>query len=224
MKDLKFKIIRSSVIKTARKSIGCMSRCFLPIIFASLALSLSCEREDMFTFAENRLSIGDTGPGGGIVFYVTDGGLHGLEVALSDQSTSQVWISPTTPQTTLNGNTSTAIGTGRANSNAIISQALHTGSAAQLCRDYNGGGKKDWFLPSKDELQEIWWNLVSDHSALNSGQGGPYAGSLGSFTAGYYWSSSENASNNAHEQSFSTGQQSYSTKGTADYVRAVRAF
>ena len=38
-------------------------------------------------------AIGDTGPSGvGIVFYITDGGLHGLEVAPVDQSTSQVWI------------------------------------------------------------------------------------------------------------------------------------
>ena len=29
--------------------------------------------------------IGDTGPAGGIVFYVTDGGLHGLEAAPEDQ-------------------------------------------------------------------------------------------------------------------------------------------
>ena len=58
-------------------------------------------------------AIGDTGPSGvGIVFYVTDGGLHGLEAAPSDQSTSQVWIEGGSTQTTENGNTSTAIGTG----------------------------------------------------------------------------------------------------------------
>jgi len=32
-------------------------------------------------------AIGDTGPSGvGIVFYITDGGLHGMEVAPSDRS------------------------------------------------------------------------------------------------------------------------------------------
>ena len=37
-------------------------------------------------------SIGDTGPGGGIVFYVPDGGLHGLEAAPGDQ-VSAPWCS-----------------------------------------------------------------------------------------------------------------------------------
>ncbi|MBP8084514.1 MAG: hypothetical protein KAZ87_15050 [Spirochaetes bacterium] len=37
-------------------------------------------------------AIGDTGPSGvGFVFYITDGGLHGLEVAPVDQSTSAAW-------------------------------------------------------------------------------------------------------------------------------------
>jgi len=36
-------------------------------------------------------SIGDTGPAGGIVFDVSDGGLHGLEAAPEDASTSIEW-------------------------------------------------------------------------------------------------------------------------------------
>jgi hypothetical protein len=35
--------------------------------------------------------IGKTGPAGGIVFHVTDGGLHGLEASHEDQSTSAEW-------------------------------------------------------------------------------------------------------------------------------------
>src|SRR4030042_3908278 len=77
-------------------------------------------------------AIGDIGPsGGGIVFYITDGGLHGLEAAPSDQSASPAWITGGSTQTTLNGNTSTDIGTGLANSNAITAQVGHTGSAAK---------------------------------------------------------------------------------------------
>lgn len=162
-------------------------------------------------------SIGDTGPSGvGIVFYVTDGGLHGLEVAQSDQSTSQVWIEGGSTQTTENGNTSMAIGTGLANSNAIIDQTGHTGSAAQVCRSYTGGGFNDWFLPSRDELDLIWDNLVNDGTGLNSGVGG--------FAEGNYWSSSEFDSYDAWLQNFSVGYQDDYSKGNSGRVRAVRAF
>ena len=162
-------------------------------------------------------AIGDTGPSGvGIVFYVTDGGLHGLEAAPSDQSTSQVWIEGGSTQTTENGNTSTAIGTGLANSNAIIDQTGHTGSAAQVCRSYNGGGLTDWYLPSKDELNAIWTNLVNNGSGSNSGVGG--------FAAHHYWSSSEDYSFSAWYQSFSNGSQDDYNKYNSKRVRAVRAF
>ena len=162
-------------------------------------------------------AIGDTGPSGvGIVFYVTDGGLHGLEVAPVDQSTSQVWIEGGSTQTTKNGNTSTAIGTGLANSNAIIDQTGHTGSAAQVCRSYNGGGLTDWYLPSKDELAAIWANLVNDGTGVNSGVGG--------FASASYWSSTENDNDYAWLQLFDDGSQGYTNKGSTDRVRAVRAF
>src|SRR4030042_4841570 len=59
-----------------------------------------------------------TGPGGGIVFYITDGGLHGLEAAPSDQSAGKAWIIGGSTQTTLNGNTLTAIGKGQTNTAA----------------------------------------------------------------------------------------------------------
>ncbi|MBN1186646.1 MAG: DUF1566 domain-containing protein [Spirochaetes bacterium] len=161
--------------------------------------------------------IGDIGPSGvGIVFYTTDGGSHGLEVAPSDQSTSQVWIAGGSTQANENGNTGTAIGTGLANSNAIIDQTGHTGSAAKICKDYNGGGFSDWFLPSKDELNAIWENLVDDGTGSNSGVGG--------FTGTYYWSSSEGDSDEAWGQSFGSGSQSYGPKNYGTRVRAIRAF
>ena len=162
-------------------------------------------------------AIGDTGPSGvGIVFYITDGGLHGLEVAPVDQTTSQVWIKGGSTQTTENGNTSTAIGTGLANSNAIIDQTGHTGSAAQVCRSYNGGGLTDWYLPSKDELAAIWDNLVNDGTGVNSGVGG--------FAGRSYWSSSEGSSLHAWAQSFNPGFQLNYYKHHTNRVRAVRAF
>jgi hypothetical protein len=154
-------------------------------------------------------AIGDTGPSGvGIVFYITDGGLHGLEAAPNDQSTGHVWIEGGSTQTTLNGNTLTAIGTGLANSNAIIAQPEHTGSAAKLCRDYTGGGLTDWFLPSKDELNKLYTQKAA----------------VGGFADDFYWSSSENDATDAWHQNFSLGSQYHDTKDYDFRVRAVRAF
>jgi hypothetical protein len=162
-------------------------------------------------------AIGDTGPSGvGIVFYITDGGLHGLEVAPSDQSTSAAWSNIT--DAFANGSTAlpVEIGTGSANTDAIIDQAGHTGSAAKICRNYRAAEEGDWFLPSKNELNAIWDNLVDDGTGANSGVGG--------FANEYYWSSSEFLSTNAWNQVFLNGGHGASDKGNYVRVRAVRAF
>jgi hypothetical protein len=154
-------------------------------------------------------AIGDTGPSGvGIVFYVTDGGLHGLEAAPADQSTGAAWITGGDTRTTENGNTLTGIGTGSANTDAIIAQTGHTASAAQICRDYRAAEEGDWFLPSRDELDELYQNRVS----------------VGGFASMYYWSSSELSSDAAWAQYFDDGAQFSDDKFKSLRVRAVRAF
>ncbi len=158
-------------------------------------------------------AIGDTGPSGvGKVFYITDGGLHGLEAAPSlwnggAADPTSTWITGGATRTTLNGNTLTGIGTGLANSNAIIAQLGHTASAAKLCRDYTGGGKTDWFLPSKDELAQLY--------AERAAVGG---------LSVLYWSSSEANADNAWGQYFNSGTQPNLSKSAMPYVRAVRSF
>jgi uncharacterized protein (TIGR02145 family) len=82
-------------------------------------------------------AIGDIGPAGGWIFYKS--GNNYLECAPTDQSTSQEWSDVWNG---LIGTTGTAIGTGQANTTAIISQVGHTDSAAKLCDDLsvsNGG-------------------------------------------------------------------------------------
>jgi hypothetical protein len=187
------------------------------LIAVLLLLVIGCDTGGGGSNPAVTYAIGDTGPSGvGIVFYVTDGGLHGLEAAPVDQSTWEAWIGGGSTLKTKNGNTSTAIGTGLANSNAIIDQTGHTGSAAQVCRSYNGGGLTDWYLPSKDELNAIWDNLVDDGTGANSGVGG--------FAENSYWSSSERSSTNAWGQLFDAGYQIYYGKDYDLRVRAVRAF
>ena len=151
--------------------------------------------------------IGDTGPSGvGIVFYVSDGGLHGLEAAPEDQSAGAAWSNVTNTQL---GTTLTAIGTGSANTEYIINQTCHSESAAQICRDYRTSEEGDWFLPSKDELNELYSNKAA----------------VGGFAHDGYWSSSEADADEAWVQDFFNGiQNPPKNKGLNYHVRAVRAF
>lgn len=170
-------------------------------------------------------SIGDIGPSGvGIVFYVTDGGLHGLEAAPSSWSGSaDDPIAPWSNVGTSAGASGVAIGTGSANTASIVAQDGHTESAAALCQDYAGGSLNDWFLPSKDELHQLYLRRNS----------------VGGFRDEQYWFSSEGVLPNitACFQHFHTGVQNNggwknsalaSGGGIPDFtgnaVRPIRAF
>ena len=160
--------------------------------------------------------IGDIGPSGvGIVFYVTDDGLHGLEVAPVDQYNGNgiVWSNRDENEV---GSTGTDIGTGSANTDAIIAQSGHNTSAAQEAKDYRADEEGDWFLPSKNELNAIWDNLVDDGGGNNNGVGG--------FVTGSYSSSAGGSKYDAWLQGFDDGDQSSLTKSLTLKVRAVRAF
>lgn len=99
---------------------------------------------------KDEYSVGDTGPAGGLIFYVKQNykgdGWRYLEAAPSvcqlfpgykDQSTGASWGNRTFVAT---GATATAVGTGRANTQTIV-KALSAGSyAAQLCNDLTLGG------------------------------------------------------------------------------------
>ena len=77
----------------------------------------------------------DTGPSGGLIFHITDNGdgtFTYYEAYTSDIGFGSQWSNITS---TLIGTTGTAIGTGKANSAAIIAQAGHITSAALLCKN-----------------------------------------------------------------------------------------
>ncbi len=150
--------------------------------------------------------VGDTGPAGGKVFYLSDNtGLHGLEAAPVDQSTGAPWGCN---GTSISGAQGTAVGTGAANTAAIVSGCSDAGIAAKIADAYVLNGYTDWFLPSKDEL-----NLLKLKSSV-----------VGGFALNLYWSSSEFDSTSAWLQYFSDGSQDYLSKYYALPVRAVRAF
>jgi hypothetical protein len=164
------------------------------------------------TTAKDEYVIGDTGPAGGLIFYVnpnykTDGWRY-LEAAPKNTEWADMQWSNLT--VALAGAEATSPGSGKANTAAIVGQAGHTASAAKLCEDLTSGDYSDWFLPSGDELNLMYTNLK--------------VASLGSFVAGYYWSSTEMGAKYALLLSFSNGSQSNGSKDYAAYVRAVRAF
>ena len=158
---------------------------------------------------------------GGVVFYIfveadagyVAGETHGLIAAVADQSSGIQWRNGNTNQTT--GATGTAVGTGSANTDAIIlvQGPVATSYAAGLARAYTDGTYTDWFLPSKDELNQMYINKTTLEA-------------VSGFTAfsGYYWSSTEYDTNNVWGQDFSANYQSADGKHYTGNVRAVRAF
>jgi hypothetical protein len=148
-------------------------------------------------------AIGDAGPAGGIVFHVTDGGLHGLEAAAVDQAPTHWGCYGTT----ISGANGTAVGTGEQNTIDIMAGCNET-TAASVAAAYGAG----WYLPSKDELNLLYAQKVT--------------GVVVGFASLYYWSSSQGSDDDdAWIQYFGTGDQfdSFGKRG-AEGVRAVRAF
>jgi len=85
-----------------------------------------------FTSTVSAYSLRDTGEAGGLIFYID--GTTFYEAAPSDQSSGKVWSN--IEHVEIGGMAQgTAIGTGQANTTAIIAQEGHTDSAAKLCDD-----------------------------------------------------------------------------------------
>lgn len=160
------------------------------------------------------LSIGDS-YGGGKVAHIfqpgepgyISGEVHGIIAAPTDQSTNAQWGC----HGTLIGGTSNALGTGAANTAAIVAGCSTELIAARICDNLELNGYNDWYLPSKDELNKLYINRAA----------------IGGFTSSNYWSSSELSSSNAWLQSFGNGLQDGYSKNAPFYfirVRAVRSF
>ena len=158
------------------------------------------------------LSIGDTHQGG-IIFYLDGSGCQGLVAAPSDQSTGIQWYNGSYIDTYAYGN---GIGSGEGNSQGIRRWQSDGSYASQLCQDLNLGGKTDWYLSSKYELNLMYENI---------GQGNVLGlGNVGNFANYYYWSSTEYDDFSAWDQNFTDGYQLNVSKGAINFVRAVRAF
>jgi len=190
-------------------------------------------------------AVGDTGPGGGVVFYVyasnfTSTGSTCNTTCKYLEAAPANWLAGTTGDplrswatnvnsnqtTAVSGADGTAIGSGYQNSRDILAQTgnVAASSAAVLAREYGGGSKSDWFLPSKDELNELCkyarTQTTGDTAVICDNTGTLRVG----FSDSVYWSSSEGGNNRAWAQVFDSGLQGNGAKSSAYYVRPVRAF
>jgi len=186
------------------------------------------------TITVDEYSIGDTGPGGGIIFYrnpngftMTDTG----EIAYYLEAAPKGWHSSAAtgdpdfswasrehypPENHGSGNwsnitgTEAAVGAGRKNT-ALILTIDSNAPAASACFNYSINGFNDWFLPSIDELELIYSNLH------NKG--------LGGLSDAPYYSSSQNDIYNASILLFyENGKKAQNVKSGMLPVRAIRAF
>jgi hypothetical protein len=161
--------------------------------------------------------VGDTGPGGGIVFYAAAAAQSWgryLEGAPADWNgggadPTTVWCN--VAEGAIAGTDSQTIGSGRANTDAMV-KACSSGAAVEA-RRYGGGGLNDWYLPALDELDAMYQAR--------------YLGTYPAAINAYYWSSSQSGfnTNEAFIFALTTGQHPSIYKGrTGPVVRPIRAF
>jgi hypothetical protein len=155
-------------------------------------------------------TIGQAALGGTIAYILQSGDpgydanvQHGLVATTADIGTA-VWGCSGVP---ISG-TSASIGTGAANTSAIVAICTTSGIAAALCQDLVQGGYSDWYLPSRDEMTKLCLNKVA----------------IGGLAAANYWSSTETSVNNASRQRMSDCVATALAKTTTYSVRPVRSF
>jgi len=194
--------------------------------------------------------VGQTGPGGGTVFYKHASGTFACGATLNQNCTYlevapntwsggsadplKVWavsayqsvdISTITNDSSAYNNAS-GIGLGYKNSEAIVAQGNDSTTAAGAARAYSGGSQSDWYLPSTAELNLLCqWARNVVQSVQTPCTGGNFNNiTLVGFSYDFYWSSSEGDATGARSQYFLNGNQGNNYKNNTFSVRPVRAF
>ena len=178
--------------------------------------------------------VGDTGPGGGKVFYVHDDAddLFTCGATLAStckylEAAPNTWSGGSADPTkrwavvahqssdiaTITNDSSAynnalGIGLGYKNSLAIVGQGNDPTTAAGAARAYAGGSKSDWYLPTTAELNLLCqWarNVAQDVTTrCTGGTLNTGTGASGGFSSNYYWSSSELYNLESWYQDFTT--------------------
>lgn len=151
---------------------------------------------------------------GGVVFWVNpNDNRHGLVCTLTDEYA--LWGCAFN---NVEGAHRTAIGEGKLNTIDIVTNCESTNCAAKYCYNLTLNGYSDWFLPSKDELFQMYRNKSILNSVFTANGGAAF------LEDHWYYSSSEVDNNNVWLQYFRTGQQNTGPKSTGRRYRPVRAF
>lgn len=164
------------------------------------------------------IGIGDVYQGG-IVFYIDENANYALVASMEDIEGGFEWgcYGVFTP------GTSVTIGAGYQNSidiaNDFECETENGGlTAVQAALNYESGDYTDWYLPSYQELQEMY----------NTIGGGGQAGNIGNFensSGPYYWSSSTiNFDNKSFAVLFDTGNVFAYDRHYSFRVRPIRSF
>ncbi|MDP1623163.1 MAG: DUF1566 domain-containing protein [Bacteroidales bacterium] len=138
--------------------------------------------------------------GGGIIFHIDSTGVNGLIAAKTDEKNAAWGCSGVL----IPGPDST----GQFNTLMINYACKQPDIAAWICTQVSSGNYKDWFLPSKDELNLLF---LQKHV-------------VGGLTNGIYWSSTQGDKDSAWGIDFSNGSQEKRNKDSLFHVRAVRSF
>jgi len=147
---------------------------------------------------------------GGIVFYVDDSGQHGLVAALEDLGLFEWGCF----NIEVDGADGTGIGSGYLNSLEIVAECVETPIAASEALAFESGDYSDWYLPSKDELIEMYFTI---------GNGGT-EGNIGDFVLNVYMSSSEYSIYSIWVVGLDNGFSGPTPKSNLGIVRPIRSF
>jgi hypothetical protein len=182
--------------------------------YATNSVGTAYGNQQTFTTNSLNAAIGQSYQGGIIAYFLQPGDMgydanvqHGLIAASGDQGTVQWGCYIAIP----GGADGASIGFGAQNTINIMNGCSEPGIAARLCGDLVLGGYSDWYLPSQDELTQLYLNRVA----------------IGGFTSYYYWSSTEGSSSYASALNSNYnyyGGIYYMSKWNAYNVRAVRSF
>ena len=201
----------------------------MPAVSRPMATGVTCTQS-------GPCNIGDTGPGGGIVFY--DAGSRqpwGRYLEAAPSSTEVVgmtWKKMTVTDrrrplyrdsngvsARLQRVKSKLIGMGQINTSAVVKNYGSGNYAARYADKLVVNGRDDWFLPSEDELQQMYEVMQTADVPIDP------------LKKSFYWSSSEYDYDNAWTVNFKDGQQFDRMKWTIAgsgmkpiRLRAVRAF
>ena len=187
-----------------------------PVSTSTLVYRVTVESQKATCAEGSTCVIGDIGPGGGLVFLTpsSPGNASGYYFEIAPMNVAGTYNLCLTEPITISG--ITTIGQGDSLTAALMqnSSCNTSTNAAYAAVNYSGGGKSDWFLPTKDELKAARDNVRTLYTNWT----------------GQYFTSTQNDSRGVWVVDFSanpcggTGLCTAYKNSTAQGVRPVRKF